>query len=182
MAKHQLSFIELHNQLFMQGSNLGTKIHAVARGATLNLDTELGIVWVQYKGKLSFIPLSNVASADMVDTGAFGFKTTTDETTAPAAIARARKARLEQEAEEDPHRAAVRAASANSNKPNTLEAQNDYLIQEARAQAAGMKHNKAQVSNPTLPTTGNTGASVAGKPKAISHAGMKAQVAAEMKE
>lgn len=75
------------------------------------------------------------------------------------------------------HRARVRAASANSNRPEPS-IQNDLLVQEARAQAIGMK-TSAQVSNPTKPTEGLTG--VSGKPKALSHTQLKKQVAAEMK-
>lgn len=187
MSKHAVSFMELHNQLFMQGSNLGNKINAAQRGANLTLDTDLGVVWVQFKSKLSLIPLSNVASADITDPSALGFDDTKTETkTVPAAIARGRKAGLapEPDPEFDPnddaaaHRARVRAASANAFVPNHTAAQNDLLIQQARGQAMGLKAS-AQVATPTQP---KEGASVAGKPKALSHAQLKAQVAAESKQ
>ena len=80
------------------------------------------------------------------------------------------------------HRELVRAASANSNRAQNAAQQNDFLIQEARNQAMGLKHpttSKAQVQ--TAQQVGEL-AAVTGKPKAISHAAMKAQVAQEMKD
>lgn len=171
MPKHALSFVELHNQFFMQGSNLGSKVNAAQRGAKLLLDDERGVVWVLFKGKVSFIPLPSVASADVVEVPgdvqeALGVIPDPTTSQGPPAVARARR-----EAPEtaqafpidvpmphfDPndadaaakHRELVRAASANSNRPDNTQAQNDLLIQQARVNAMGIKnHNaSAQVQN-----------------------------------
>lgn len=198
MSKHALSFIELHNQLFMQGSNLGNKINASQRQAKLLQDDERGVVWVFYKGRVTSIPLASVASADFVEIPsdikeALGLSTpepTIETPMGPPAIARGRRAKVTTEvqaAESIPeydindnspeaHRARVRAASANAFKSTPI-AQNDLLIQQARMAASGSK-SQAQVSNPTQP---KEGASVAGKPKALSHAQLRAQMSAEDK-
>lgn len=72
------------------------------------------------------------------------------------------------------HRALVRAASANANRPAPPQMQNDSLIQQARMQAMGIKtHGTAQVM--TAEQVGAT--TLQGKPKAISHAQLQAQKA-----
>jgi len=189
MAKIPLSYIELHNPMFMQGSNLGSKISAKARGAKLYFDTELSVVWIDFKDKVAFVPMSNIASGDMLDPQSIVLEEPATKT-APPAITRARKAGKEDvavtiaQAESNPiemtdaeaHRAEVRARSANAHKAIPQpETQSDALIQQSRAVASG----QVQVSDPTRPANGLTGVQV--KPKAISHAQLKAQVAAETK-
>lgn len=212
MPKQRLSFIELHNQLFMQGSNLGNKINAAQKGAKLLLDDERGVVWVYFKGKVSLVPLANVASADAIDISedlkeALGVQAPGEpQPVGPPAIVRAKRGRpsLNEPAAEflkgaaptvpfpdfDPndqeaalrHRELVRAASANAYRPQPQGPMNDHLIQEARNQAMGLKHttiSRSQVQN--AHQVGEV-ASVTGKKKIMTHAELKAQVAAETKE
>jgi hypothetical protein len=185
--KHSLNFVELHNPLFMQGVNLGTKINATQRQAHLFFDTELGVVWIAFKNKVSFIPLANVASADLADPSVADLPLD-EEQHAPPAIARARReqeidpARYEMPDINDPeamarHREAVRAASANANRPPAQ--MFDPLAQQAREQAMAVKLHNAPVSTPMQ--TKNL-SSVTGKHKAISHAELAAQKAAENSE
>lgn len=205
MPKHPLSFVELHNPMFMQGSNLGNKINAAQKGAKLFLDDDRDGVWIYFKQKLSFIPLSNVATADMVTIPedlkeTIGLTETLAEEPSPSgppAIARARRGRPPKDAKipsnpvtfsqpavdldtlsPEERRAAVRAASANAYRPDATQAQNDHLIQEARAQAQGIKLQKtAQVQN--AQQVGLAASSVTGKPKPISHAELAALKAKE---
>jgi hypothetical protein len=79
------------------------------------------------------------------------------------------------------HREAVRLASreANKVKPNDGQA-NDYLIQESRNQAMGMKFpgtSKAQVNN--AHEVGSQTMQPTSKKKPISHEELKAQMDAE---
>lgn len=182
MPKFALSYVEFHNNFFMQGTNLGNKVNAAQRGAVLLYDTDRSLVWIQFKGKLSFIPLTNIVSADVVDASAMDADLPTPKVEATPAR-RGRPPKTEPEAI-DPndaaaiHRAEVRARSATANVAAPT-VQNDLLIQQSRSAAMGMKHpNPAQVQTPTQPTQG---ANVAGKPKAISHAQLKTQIAQEMK-
>jgi len=210
MPKHPLSFVALHNQFFMQGSNLGDKINAKQRGAQLLLDDERGVVWVHFKQKVSFIPLASVASADAItipDDIAIALQLTAapavDAPQGPPAVRRGRgrpPLHPEPQVIPDPttgvpvpnfdpndaeaaarHRELVRAASRAPTLKTGTHAQDDRLIQEARNQAMGLKHpttSRAQVQN--AEQVGAT-ASVAGKPKPISHAQLQAQTAAEAK-
>lgn len=66
MPKHPLSFVEFHNPLFMCGASLGNKLNAAQRGARVLLDDERQVVWIQYKGKIAFVPLASIASADAI--------------------------------------------------------------------------------------------------------------------
>jgi len=99
MAKYPLSFVELHNAFFMNGSNLGNKINAAQRGAKLLLDDERNVVWIFFKQKVSFIPLASVASGDMTDIPQdiqelFGIAKPEDvQAGGPPAIARAKRGR-----------------------------------------------------------------------------------------
>jgi hypothetical protein len=188
--KHNLSFVEFHSPLFSQGVNLGTKVSIAQRQAQAVWDDEKGVIWLFFKGKASCLPVTSALSWDMITIPdemktLFGIVSTNKEPEIvegpPFARKRGRPA-AEPTVEYDindysqeAQRARARAASANSHKA-VVTAQNDALIQQARNQAAGMKIS-AQVSNPTMPTEG-----VTGKPKAISHAGMKVQIAQEMKE
>ena len=163
---------------------------------------------IYFKGKYTAIGASNVASydfkevpKDVIEYLGMNQAVIADAPTGPPAIARARRSIPAPQAMEPPqvyaepvpmpdfdpndaeaaakHRALVRAASANANRP-TLVAQNDDLVQAARNQAMNLKQPKsAQVQ-----TAQQVGAvtAVAGKPKAISHAQLKAQAAAEAKE
>ena len=192
MPKYQLSFMEVHNPLFMQGSNLGTKIIPAQKNAELAYDDDRSVVWVSFKGKITAIPLSNVASVDFATTPDdildffSGTASTVDTAHLPAAIARKKReqeivqtAETFDSADESPeaHRARVRAASANANRVQPIQATSSSLIQESRATALGMKVSKAQVSDPTRPKTGTTG-----RVKPISHAQLNAQMAKEAKE
>lgn len=210
MAKHPLSFMELHNQFFMQGSNLGNKINAAQKGAKLLLDDERQVVWIYFKQKVSFVPLASVASCDAIEIPedikeSLGLVSPLVEETpvGPPAIARARRGRPPKMEEVEPtqtqatpvtypdfdpndleavahHRELVRAASSHANKASFKGPQNDRLIQETRAIAMGVKlHNTAQVQ--TAEQVGQ-GTGLTGKPKAINHQQLKAQVAQEMKE
>lgn len=204
MPKHPLSFIELHNPFFMNGTNLGNKVNALQRGASLLLDDERGVVWVHYKSKVSFIPLASIASADAVEVPedvrmVFGLP---DPASTPPPARRGRPPMNKPETQATPtpapvtpaypsfdpndtdaaakHRELVRAASLNANKPQFNAAQSDDLIQSARMTAMGLKHQKtAQVQ--TAQQVGET-ASVTGKRKVMSHSELKAQVAKEAKE
>ena len=205
MAKIKLPFLDLHNQLFMNGSNLGMKINAAQRGAKMVLDTETNLIWIHFKGKTTFIPTSNVASGDALVSPEFlteMFELAAEEEQPkahlPPAIARAQK-EVELQNLPDPmlpydpndehaaalHRAAVRAASANSNRGNSAQtlSQTDSLIQQARMQAMGIKQHtpNAQVQN--AQQVGETAAlaSTRGKRKAINHQELKTQIAQEMK-
>lgn len=203
MAKLELGFIEMHNPMFMQGSNMGTRIKAKERGARLFLDTELSLVWVHFKGKVAFVPLANIATGDLMEQlDAPLTELPQPAHRAPAAIARAQAYQSEYQEpsypDHDPedleaaaaHRARVRAASMNSNRPQAS-VQNDMLIQQSRMAAMGMKQHAVnpQVSNPTQPAMGQTGIptpnvqaapKLRGRPKAISHAGAVAQMKAEL--
>ncbi len=197
MPKYPLTFVEFHNPLFMNGTNLGNKLNGPFRGATLLMDDDRQVVWVHYKGKTAFVPLASVASADAVTipddvTEAMGLNTP-QELSGPPAVKRGRgRPPMEPIATpsipveavpmptHDPndmvaaaeHRARVRAASANANKPQFVGQQNDDLIQASRAAAMGIKHNKgAQVQ--TAQQVGEA-ASVVGKKKPLSHAELKA--------
>lgn len=216
MPKHKITFIELHNPLFMNGTNMGSKLSTDVRpgttakaGVKMILDDERQAVWVHYNKRTAFIPLPSVASCDILEVPGdvlelLGLTPMAEEIiSGPPAVMRARRGRPPsvQPTEEiqaaptevpypdfDPndedaaarHRELVRAASANSNKAPFKGPQNDSLIQSARNAAMSIKtHGTAQVQN--AQQVGEL-AAVTGKPKALSHAGMRAQVAKEMKE
>lgn len=207
MPKHPLRFIELHSPFFMQGSNLGTKIDAAQRGAKLILDDERQVVWVRFKGKVSFIPLPSIASADALEVpkdiqDLFEISSAAPEILATDAPKRRGRPPAQPAMPQAPlpsptqvpypdfdpndeqaaakHREMVRAASANSNRPEFRGPQNDDLIQAARMTAMGLKHQpSAQVQ--TAQQVGQT-AGVTGKRKVMSHGELKAQVAREAKE
>lgn len=197
-----LTFIETHTPLLMGGVNFPNKIILKTKAAEAMLDTQMSVCWIRFKGETSIVPMSNVAhikplissdDEDQVFVPVPKKELPTEEVAGPIAVRRGRKPtiRTSEQPPEDPfqaydpndeesaakHREAVRAASANSNKPvQTI--QNDLLIQQARGQALGFK--TAQVSDPTKPANGLTG--VQGKPKAISHAQLKTQLAQEAKK
>lgn len=125
--KLTVSFVELHNPLFMQGTNLGNKIKADQRHADMEFDTETKLLTIEFKDKLSIVPDSNIVSMDLLDpTQYFG----TDK----------------------PKRGRpVKAEPVKT--PNIVQ---DNLIVKAQADAAALKTG-AQVSNPTRPTVGATG-------------------------
>ncbi len=189
---YDLPFVEFYDAFFMQGSNLGNKINAAQRNAKVVYDEERGLVWVHFKGKLSFVPLQSIKSADMKDIPEdlqkyWAMTTQEAEPTLPPSIRRGRKPKEEITEEFDPtddaaaHRARVRAASANANKAEPRPVINsDDLIKTTRAAAMGVKLNKSsQVAN--AQQVGEL-ASVTGKPKAMTHAQLQAQIASEAKE
>lgn len=185
---YPISFAQFHNMMHMQGTNLGDKIIAKARGATLLLDLEFQTVWVYYKGKLSGVPTPSIATYDLAEMpdhvraelGLDGIEAV--ESSGPP-YAR-KKAEYIPEAfdpndEAAAHRARVRAASANANRPDMAQAQNDLMIQETRNAAMGIKtHMTAQVQNAQQVGESPT---VTAKKKAISHSQLKAQIAHEAK-
>lgn len=153
MARINLSFVEVHNPLFVNGTNLGTKINVAQRQAIAQYDTEISCLRLYFKGKTTLVPSSNIASMDAIEEQAPA-QVAQPETVLPPALAKRRgrppkEAEPEQKPIGDPvdpndeqaaHRAAVRAASANSNvAPPNVSAQTDALIQQARMQALGIK-------------------------------------------
>ena len=179
MTTIKISFVELHNPLFMQGTNLGNKINAAQRGASIQFDLDRKLLIITFKGKCAIIPDSNVASMDVIDLADLGLEFKTEAPTAPEATVKRGRGRPPVNPEpvaqsEEDRRAAARAASANAFKPEPkVETTGSKLIEQSRAIAAG----KAQVSDPTKPAQGLTGLSSA--PKMMSHAELKAKVAAE---
>lgn len=186
---YPLTYVQLHNMINMQGTNLGDKINAAQRGAKLLLDLEFNFVWIYFKGKLSGFPTPSCASMDLAEMPdhvkqVLGLDAVPAQAATGPAFAR-KKAEYVPEAF-DPnddaaaHRAAVRAASANSNRANPVIQQTDTLIQTARMEAMGLKsHTTAQVQNAQQVGESTT---VVGKKKALSHAALKAQVTQEAKE
>ena len=67
MRKIKISFAELHNPLFMQGTNLGTKIIAAQKNAVLTYDFDDQLLMIEFKGKVSLVPSTNVASMDALN-------------------------------------------------------------------------------------------------------------------
>jgi len=206
MPKHALSFVELHNQFFMQGSNLGNKINAAQKGAKLLLDDERSVVWVYFKSKVSFIPLASVASADAIEVpqdikDLLGLNQSIEETKplGPPAMRRRGRPPLNEPKPDfgpvpypdfDPndleaaarHREKVRAASANAYRPDPQGPMNDHLILEARNAAMGVKQSAVNHAQVQSAHQVGEAASITGKKKVMSHAELKAQVAAEAKE
>lgn len=126
MAKYAVSFCELHNPLFMQGVNLSNKINALTRNAKLEYDTEQHWLVVYFKGKASVVPSSNISSMDLIHLQDAGIELP------PAAVPP--KTHVPQPA---------------------VVASNDFLIQQSRNIALGLKHT-AQVSDPSRPEQGLT--------------------------
>lgn len=199
MSKYvELSFVEVIQPFFMNGKNMGNKIHANTIGCKMMKHAETKEIEVFYKGKVSTIGHGNVCSSDYKEVpdevkALFGIDATVvEEFVNPKArkpeamnMSAGYASQMYSPDDESPeaHRARVRAASANSNKAIPVGPQNDTLIQQARMEAMGIKHG--QVSVPSMPTEGQTGVppvAIKGKPKAISHQAMKAQVAQEMKD
>lgn len=184
--KYDVSFMNMHNALFMQGSNLGDKINVAAKGAKVCWDDDRQVLFITFKGKTTTIPFTSTQSFDLIevpeDVKEWAGIAETTQTNAPFARKKVEPTDItvtDDMSEAEAHRARVRATSANSNRAQPT-VQNDDLINQSRALAMGVKHNKtAQVSN--AQHVGEM-AAVTGKPKALSHAAMKAQVAQEMKE
>jgi hypothetical protein len=183
MARLELSFLNVVIPQFMHGRNLGTKISASPQ-IKMHRDEVSGEVTICINGKVSGIGAANVACYD--------YKELSDELKALYSleegnlplIARAALSAAPEPVydpnDESPeaHRARVRAASALANKPTPV-VNNDFLIQESRNAAMGLKPGRtAQVQ--TAQEVGNL-AGVTGKRKPISHQELKAQVKAEEK-
>lgn len=192
MPRIALDFIALHNPLFFQGMNYSDKPKTKYPLIQLLYDTDLSCALVLDRGKCAVVPASNIASMTLSNPADFQIEIDAPiQTLPPAQAARARRAEIEESIvnlgdpndpydPNDPdelaaHRARVRAASANSNKPSRKAIQNDTLIQESRMIASGAK--SAQVSDPTRPKDG-----VTGKPKPFSHEQLRAQLATEAKQ
>lgn len=153
MRKIKISFAELHNPLFMQGTNLGTKIIAAQKNAVMTYDFDDQLLIIEFKGKVSLIPSTNVASMDALNASELMEK---EEVTGHPAVARAKRERTQM----DEQVLAAREASANAFKPSAdvhVVSQSDALIQQNKQLLGGAK-----------------GATVTGKPKAISHAQISA--------
>lgn len=196
-TKHELSFIELHNPFFMQGSNMGTKINAAQKGAKLLLDDTRYGVWIYYKQKVAFVPLASVASIDLTEIPgdvktALHFEEPKKAAAAIKHMAPTQPVVPMYQPEPVPmpdfdpsdavaaaaHKSMVRAASMNTHRSAPI-VQNDQLIQEARNTAMGMKtHPTAQAS--TAHQVGQmTNSGTQGKPKPISHQALKASLPKE---
>lgn len=153
MTKIALSFVSLHNPLFMQGVNLGQRINTHMKSVKLDFDVEKKLLYIQFKGKVCLVPDSNVESMDVIDPAQLGIEITPDPIAAMP---------------QGPVTGIPRVDSVQSK-----------LIEQNRALLAGGKPS-AQVSDPTRPVEGMTG--VTGKRKIISHAELKQQMAAEKNE
>lgn len=148
----KVSFVELHNPLFMVGVNLGNKISASTRHARMEFDIERKLLFIEFKGKVAVLPDSNVCSMDLVNPEEAGFKPE-----APVAQPK---------------------AAAPGPQIDTVATK---LAEQTRATLAAKKGlPTAQVENPTTPTHGTTG--LTGKRKYMSHEELAAKVAAEAKE
>lgn len=211
MPKHALSFLDLHNPFFMNGSNLGNKINAAQRGAKLLLDDERQVVWVYFKNKVSFIPLASVASADAVDVpedvqallGVPKPEVAQEDISGPPAVVRARRGRPPLHQPEPQAYAPAPTVPYPDFDPNDIDAaaRHRELVRAASANA-----NKPQYAGPqnddliqqtrnaamgmklqrtaqvqSAQQVGQT-AAVTGKRKVMSHAELAAQVAKEAKE
>jgi len=149
MRKIKISFAELHNPLFMQGTNLGTKIIAAQKNAVLTYDFDDQLLMIEFKGKISLVPSTNVASMDALNASELMEK---EEITGHPAVARSKR-----EKPMDAQVQAAREASANAFKPGSdvnVVSQSDALIQQNKQIMGGAKGN----------------VTITGKPKAISHA------------
>lgn len=188
MAIKELSFVALFTPLFMQGSNLGEKVSRGFKGVKLLYNTETGQISAWRDGKYSAIGAANIASYDFtavpedvtkyLGLGVEAPSASNEGTTLPPARGRPPSETVIDPNDDNAHRAAVRAASANSNVATTHRALiDDSLIQASRNAAMGIK--SAQVSDPRKPAQG---ASVVGKPKAIGHQELRVQLAKEAKD
>ena len=181
MSKIDISFLDLHNPLFMNGVNYGNKIDVKQKGGIVYRDSELQCYVAQFKGRAQIIELANVASAGVTNSGDLSLSKEALESTAPPAIAKARRNQAQQQETAqvyDPndesaeaHRARIRAASAGANRPDpSLRQQDDLLIQESRNAAMGLKHKQPPTAQVSTPTSG-----VQGKAKNLSHAQTKTE-------
>ena len=207
MAKYAIKTLYFHEttSFHMQGKNFGARID-ISTGAKVCYDDEAKEIHIYYNGKTSSLSSLSAKNWDYVATPAhvaeyFGAQLEA-KTEEPVKRGRGRPPAHQPEPaivhqppsvpypSFDPndleaaarHRELVRAASANSNKNHNSGPQNDYLIQEARNQAMGLKHpttSRAQVQ--TAQQVGES-ATVVGKKKIVSHAELRTQVAAEAKE
>ncbi len=201
MKLYPLSYIQLHNTIHMQGTNLGDKINAAQRNAKLYLDLECQTVWIHFKNKITGIPVTSIACYDTITCPDYVQEAIALDTVvvaqAPVGPAFVRKAEPSTAQIHVPmptfdpnddeaaakHREMVRAASANSNRNVPQGAQNDHLIQEARMQAMGVKMNTLQSQVSNAQQVGEQAQNgTRGKRKASSHEQMQMQVAQEMKE
>jgi hypothetical protein len=67
MSKIALSYAELHNPLFLSGTNHGQKLQQGAKGIDLQYDRKEKELLVLFNGKLAIIPSSNVASMTLLE-------------------------------------------------------------------------------------------------------------------
>lgn len=205
MSIYPLKTVYFHEgaSFHMSGKNFGTRVDMTS-GAKIVYDREAKEIHISYNGKTSTLSSLSAKNWDYIETPAFIAELFKEEAVkAPEAPKRGRgrppmvapaPIQTTQSYPEVPmpdfdpndleaaakHRALVRAASANSNKPEFRGPQNDDLIQAARTTAMGLKHQKtAQVQ--TAQQVGEL-AGVSGKRKVMSHAELRAQVAKEAKE
>lgn len=166
--------MELHNPLFMQGTNLGAKINIVNRPVKLLYDNERHVGVVIFKGKAALIPSSNIASMDVMNLADLKLDEVLPEeegTKLPPAIARSRrKSEINLDVadpEADPeHVRAVREASANAYKAQPkVETVVNQLVQDNKEILSGNKAPK-----PTAAI------SVTGKPKSFNREILEAEM------
>jgi hypothetical protein len=70
--KIPLKFAELHNPLFLGGTNLGNKLITEKRPLTLVYEREWKELHVTHNGKFAILPIEAVASMEPIDTAMFG--------------------------------------------------------------------------------------------------------------
>jgi hypothetical protein len=179
MNRIEMSFVEFHNPFFMQGTNLGTKLFAKQKNATLFYDLDHSFMIITFKGRVALVPSTNIISMDVIDYSSL-------DITPPHPVIHVPQMSIPSEDGNSipmsdeaqaamQHRKEVRERSANSNKAPSMQETNNSLIQASRNAALGMKH--PQIDNPTKPAQGQTG-----KNKIMSHAQLKAQIAQEAKD
>jgi hypothetical protein len=85
MSKIQLSFAELHNGLFLAGTNHGTKLQITKNNVQLVYDDEAQTLFVKFKNAIAIVPNSNVASMTPINADPFQlyFKPFTEVPVAP---------------------------------------------------------------------------------------------------
>lgn len=73
--RHIIKFANLHDPLFMNGSNLGTKLGAQReRPVQMQYDTELMCLAVYHKGNVTLIPHATVSSMDLANPAPLKFE------------------------------------------------------------------------------------------------------------
>lgn len=187
MSKHALKTVYFHEgtSFHMQGKNFGSKIDANS-GAVMCYDDKEKEIHIHYQGKASSLSSTSAKNWDYIEVPDHIKEYFTARAPVPVPPKQTPSVftptTYEQLSPSDPdyeakHRAMVRAASANSNRPDVIQMQNDALIQASRGAALNMKQHSAQVQ-----TAQQVGEVATSKKKIMTHAQLKAQMAVEAKE